>query len=75
MSLIINKLGETTKIVPKIFGNLSIFSYVYIVMRVKPQTPYIMDQELKKEIEAGYQELMKRNEEIIAWMKQVGLIK
>jgi hypothetical protein len=44
-------------------------------MRVKPQTPYIMDQELKKEIEAGYQELMKRNEEIMAWMKQVGLIK
>jgi len=34
-----------------------------------------MDQEVKKEIEAGYQELMKRNEEIIAWMKQVGLIK
>ena len=34
-----------------------------------------MDQKLKEEIEAGYQELMKRNEKIMAWMKQVGLIK
>jgi hypothetical protein len=34
-----------------------------------------MNEELKKEIESGYQELMKRNEEIMAWMKQVGLIK
>jgi hypothetical protein len=34
-----------------------------------------MNQDLIKEIEAGYQELMKRNEEITAWMKQVGLIK
>lgn len=34
-----------------------------------------MNEEIKKEIEAGYQELMKRNEEIMAWMQKVGLIK
>jgi hypothetical protein len=34
-----------------------------------------MNEELKKEIEAGYQELLKRNEETLQWMKKVGLIK
>jgi hypothetical protein len=34
-----------------------------------------MNEELKKQIEADYQELVKRNEEVIAWMKKVGLIK
>jgi hypothetical protein len=63
------------KIIAKPFGNFTFFSYVYTVLIVKPQTPYIMNEEIKKEIEAGYQELMKRNEEIMAWMKQVGLIK